>query len=1027
MRRNHILVLVCVTLLAVDVRFGRPQGADDPYAAHVSRAGPRSPEEERSGFHLPPGFEIQLVAAEPYVRKPININFDERGRLWVTESVEYPFPAATGSRPRDTVRILQNFSANGLAREVTTFADGLNIPIGVLPVMRGAIVYSIPAIQRLIDPSGNDRALETKVLYSGFGHKDTHGMTGEFTRGFDGWIYACHGFSNISEVKGADGHAITMQSGNIYRFKPDGSRVEQITHGQVNPFGLAFDPLGNLYSCDCHSRPIYQLLRGAYYPSFGKPDDGLGFGPEMMTHDHGSTAIAGITYYAADQFPAAYRGTIFVGNVVTNRINHDRLEWHGSSPTAIQQPDFLTSDDPWFRPVDIKLGPDGSLYVADFYNRIIGHYEVPLTHPGRDRIRGRIWRIVYRGPGVAAPRRQASPDWGKATVDELVAGLASPNLMVRVQGTEQLVERGGENGVASVRAVLGSRSSPYQRMHGLWVLERQQKLGEPTVTALASDPEPGVRGHAMRVLAERALLSENLHRVVLDHLRDPDALVRRNAADAVGRHPAVSNIRPLLDLLHGTPADDTHLTHVARMAIRDQFQSAERWKSLPLPGWNEKDARAVADIATGVPTPDAAQFLLGHLEHFSEAYANQVRYVYHVARYGDRTNEGRLLSLARGDRAAPLKHQFELAKAIFEGNQARGSAPIAGLQSWGEELTRRLFASGREADLLLGMELGGLLKVRQTLEYVGALAGDKRASQSVREAALATLASSDPTKCTPVLGGVLADPAEPIAVRIKAAQLLAGLNRPESQAELLKTLIAAPRQLAVAIAAGLSASPRGAEKLLAAVTTGKASPQLVQERQVQLRLGQSQLPGIKERIAELTRGLPSPDKRIADLMAGRRTAYKSARVDASLGAKVFEKHCAICHQLANRGAKIGPQLDGIGVRGLDRVLEDIIDPSRNVDQAFRLTTLGLKNGQIVSGLLLREEGKVLVLADNQGKEVRVAVADVDDRTLSQLSPMPANLVDQIPRADFNHLLAFLLAQQPPRPAGQSQNAPPLGR
>jgi putative heme-binding domain-containing protein len=1020
-------LLISVSLFAVDVRVGRPQGTDDPYAAHVSRAGPRSPQEERSGFHLPQGFEIQLVAAEPYIRKPININFDERGRLWVTESVEYPFPAPTGTPPRDTVRILQDFGANGLAREVTTFADGLNIPIGVLPVKRGAIVYSIPSILRLTDPSGHDRASETKVLYTGFGHKDTHGMTGEFTRGFDGWIYACHGFSNTSEVKGADGHAITMQSGNIYRFNPDGSRVEQITHGQVNPFGLALDPLGNLYSCDCHSRPIYQLLRGAYYPSFGKPDDGLGFGPEMMTHDHGSTAIAGITYYAADQFPPAFRGSIFVGNVVTNRINHDRLEWHGSSPTAIQQPDFLTSDDPWFRPVDIKLGPDGALYVADFYNRIIGHYEVPLTHPGRDRSRGRIWRILYRAAGDAGPGRRVTPDWSKATVDELVAGLASPNLVVRTLATEQLVERGREEGIGKVRAMLVSRSNPYQRIHGLWVLERQQRLDELAVAALASDPEASVRGHLMRALAEREQLSENLHRLVLEHLRDPDALVRRNAADALGRHPGVANIRPLLELLHGAPAEDTHLIHVVRMALRDQFQSSKEWKCLPLSGWTEKDARAVADIATGVPAPDAAQFLLAHLGHFSESYANQVRYVRHIARYGDRNSEGQLLALARGDRAAPLKHQFELAKAIFEGNQSRGSTSVAGLQGWGEQLTRHLYASGQEADLLLAMELGGFLKVRQTLEYLNALAGDRRAPQSVREAALSTLASSNPMKCTPVLGGVLADPAEPIALRIKSAQLLAGLNNPEAQAELLKTLIAAPRQLAVAIAAGLSASPRGAEKLLAVVANGKASPQLMQERQVQLRLGQHQLPRIKERIAELTRGLPSPDKRLADLMASRKAAYQSARADRLLGAKVFEKHCAICHQLANRGAKIGPQLDGIGVRGLDRVLEDIIDPSRNVDQAFRLTTLGLKNGQIVSGLLLREEGKVLVLADNQGKEVRVAIADVDDRTLSQLSPMPANLVDQIPSADFNHLLSFLLAQQPSRPAGQLPIVPTLER
>src|SRR6184192_2924489 len=131
-----------------------------------------------------------------------------------------------------------------------------------------------------------------------------------------------------------------MNSGNCYRFRPDGSRVEQYSWGQVNPFGLMFDPRGDLWSADCHSKPLYQLLRGAYYPSFGKPHDGLGFGPDMMAHDHGSTAIDGATYYAADQFPPAFRDTLFVGNVVTNRINHDRLEWRGSSPIAVPQPDF---------------------------------------------------------------------------------------------------------------------------------------------------------------------------------------------------------------------------------------------------------------------------------------------------------------------------------------------------------------------------------------------------------------------------------------------------------------------------------------------------------------------------------------------------------------------------------------------------------------------------------------------------------------------------------------------------------------
>src|SRR5207302_9219151 len=204
-------------------------------------------------------------------------------------------------------------------------------------------------------------------------------------------------------------------------------------------------------------------------------------GPEMVTHDHGSTGIAGISYYTGDQFPAAYRGTIFIGNVVTNRVNHDRIEWHGSSPQGVEQPDFVWSEDNWFRPVDLELGPDVALYVADFYNRIIGHYEVPLTHPGRDRERGRIWRIVYRGPDGKGKPLVASVDYTKVTAVELVRNLADPNLTVRMMATNELVNHGGDEGVTAVRTVMQPESSPWQRAHGLWVLERRGVLDDKTL------------------------------------------------------------------------------------------------------------------------------------------------------------------------------------------------------------------------------------------------------------------------------------------------------------------------------------------------------------------------------------------------------------------------------------------------------------------------------------------------------------------------------------------------------------------
>src|SRR5262249_53278406 len=218
-------------------------------------------------------------------------------------------------------------------------ADGATPPTGVLPVpaLRGpagnrpeALVYSTPAVYRLTDTDGDGKADRRAVAYERYGFKDTHGMTSAFTWGPDGWIYACHGFSNSSTIQAKDGSKITIQSGNTYRFRPDGSHIEQFTWGQVNPFGLCFDPLGNLYSADCHSQPIYQLLRGAYYPSFEKGHDGLGFGPEMINNYRGSTAIAGIVWYAADHFPAHYQGSAYIGDVVTNRINRFALKWNGS-------------------------------------------------------------------------------------------------------------------------------------------------------------------------------------------------------------------------------------------------------------------------------------------------------------------------------------------------------------------------------------------------------------------------------------------------------------------------------------------------------------------------------------------------------------------------------------------------------------------------------------------------------------------------------------------------------------------------
>ncbi|REJ94230.1 MAG: hypothetical protein DWQ34_09130 [Planctomycetota bacterium] len=1139
----------------------------------VVETDPLSPEEQREQFHLPDGFEIQLVACEPDIGQPMNLSFDAAGRLWVTHSIEYPYPAdgegveprddrfsgVGDHEPRDRLTVLTGIGADGRPAEITHFRSDLNIPIGVAPARDGTIVFSIPNIWLCRDADGDGTAETRDRLYGTFGNVDTHGMTNSFTRWIDGWIYACHGFRNTSTITGADGHSITMNSGNTFRFREDGSRVEQITWGQVNPFGLTFDPWGNKYSADCHSRPLTCLIREGYYSSFGKPHDGLGFAPDMIAHDHGSTGICGAQWYAAEQFPLEYRGGIFLCNPVTGAVQRDRIEWRGSSPWAVEQPDFITCDDGWFRPVDVQLGPDGALYIADFYNAVIGHYEAPLDHPRRDREKGRIWRVVYTGMEESGSTGEVAgpPDLTQLDMTALVEKLADPNITVRTLATNLLHDRFGRAAGKPLRDVVVTSDSPEQRAHASWLLFRLKELDPFTLELLAGDPSDLVRTHLARILSETDAWQDEDRMRALRLLVDPEPMVRRAAAAAIARHPSTQTVAPLVEAFHSVPKDDSHLRHTLRIALRNHIADAEIVASESFAAAFEDYAELLAHVALGAPTPGAASLIARYLESTAAPVGQRPELISHVARYGNSALLDEFINRLRSSADRPAADVYADLLALIDGFQSRGGRSSDRVAPWAGEfaieqleqsdegrigwidaplpgrtiaahifsIQRRPSADGDARSLFFsslpaGEQQTGLLRsgsfvlpprfsffiaghngvpdkppqpnnriqlvesesgelllsalpprndTAQLVEWdlsahsgktgrieiidgdddgafawlaVGRFSVDGLNPQAYSpvDAAADLIIRLRLASASPVLSRIVLDNEARLTDRLRCANALLALNpdarlstllgtasarHPGETAERILSQVVSPdgeiirnelskvlqtataasqRQLAIALAA----DHRGAETLLQFVEAGRVSPRVLTDPLIAERVTTILGSESAARIESLTAGVPSASEEIDRLIAERLAEFSTEGTSPEQGRAVFKKHCAACHQFAGEGKKVGPQLDGIGVRGPNRLLEDLLDPNRNVDAAFRTTAVVTTEGRVITGLKLREEGEIVVIVNNKGEEVRLAKSEIEEQSDSPLSLMPSNLGEVIPPEDLHELLAELL-------------------
>lgn len=510
------LLLVLLLVLGPVVRAATPEPPPPPGPS------PLTPEQQQATFSAPPGFVVELVAAEPDGGKFVALNFDHAGRLWTCTALEYPVDAnespaearelfARGGR--DKLLVIDTPTHPG-RQAVRTFADGLAIPLGVLPYKDGAIAQYGSEVRFYRDTDGDGRADTHEALLTGFGIEDSHLFPHQFTRAPGNVVLLAQGAFNFSQVRDRDGRVTEFNRTKLARFRPDGTRFEIIGWGPCNIWGLEMNRLGEFFIQEANDQrwPMMPFLEGASYPLCGDdvPRPYAPPFPKLGRQDMGGTGLSGLALSeGGDSFPAPWRDVFFVANPITRKIQalrlHTTLGPAGGEPADMDfpkwelehLPDFVLSSDPWFRPIAMAFGPDGCLYIVDWYNAIISHNEVPRAHPDRDKTRGRIWRVRH----ASQPHRTNVPNLFTLPDAALLTHLSATNSWEAHAAWQQLIDRGATNLAPSLAGLMTNAThAPDLRLRAAWALEGVGRLEFRQVEALLADGHSALVREGLRLL-----------------------------------------------------------------------------------------------------------------------------------------------------------------------------------------------------------------------------------------------------------------------------------------------------------------------------------------------------------------------------------------------------------------------------------------------------------------------------------------------------------------------------------------------
>lgn len=960
------------------------------------------PRHELESFQVEEGFEVTLFAAEPLVAKPIQMNWDAEGRLWVISSTAYPH-TKTGEEANDKVFILEDTDGDGVADKSTVFAEGLNQPTGVLPGDGGVYVANATEILHLSDTDGDGKADTRRKILDGFGTGDTHHLIHTFRWGPEGRMYFNQSIYIHSHVETPWGIR-RLEGGGVWKLEPHTLELDVYAKGLVNPWGLRFDRYGQSFLTDgAGEEGINYAFPGAtFLASPGAEEILRGLNPGQPKH-------SGLEIVSGRHLPESWSGQLITNDFRANRVNRFELEEQGSGYVSKQMPDLLWTDHVAFRPVDISVGPDGAIYIADWYNPIIQHGEVDFHDPRRDRERGRIWRVTAKKKSLVK-----KPKLVGAAVEDLLDALKVPEMWTREQARQLLKEKGADEVAGPLQRWidrLDKENSDYERLklEGLWVSQAINTYNGPLLKSLLTAERHQVRAGALRAL-------QHWH----DKINDLDAILKKAVSDT---HPQVRLEAVIaLRILDNAEAAKSALDVLSHPM--DEFLDFALWQTLRQlePQWlvNLKDdpeyfgePGKTAYALKSAARTDAIAILTRLFKKDDVPQHYRADALAAISKRGEVSHLNDVLDVAITKYA---EQELDVAEELAAIENAAVNRNIAANRQLGR--LQPIIEGTDESSALAAMRVAGALKVKslepQLKQFVD------HGNRNYAKTAMAALAAVNPRVAEGLLKNLATEP-HPLDLRLLAVSQLAQLNT-TAAAKLgvgLLNKLDNPEQARGIFDAFLGDG--GRTNALAQVLVNTPIPAEVaiavrQHLQTAVPWDRREKDDIKLLVKGLEASggvLPAErmpqdldEDQINDLAS---EAKKSGNpVQGELIFRKRELACMTCHAIGGAGGLIGPDLSSLGTSSpAETIIKSLIYPTESIKEGYELQRVARTDGSEMMGYLVADRPSEIILRNVTGQEIAIPKESIKTREKIPGSLMPPGLTASLDKQEFVDLVSFL--------------------